>query len=180
MSRWKCTIAALGAALPVVALTTPAAFAGAEQQDIARLFRGTSHVELHEHFAEEALLAGLVGTTAANLQAAIDGETYEHTTMYPGFAAQATVDGCPEAAELFTEIAADEGAHAAAFTTALQSLTDPTVPVPPPPTPDAVAITPTTPACPGTPTQDNLLTAMHGEAFAHASYMAYAAQAARR
>jgi len=86
---------------------------------VAKLFRGTAQVELQEHFAAEAVLAGLVASNAANLQDAIDGETYEHTTMYPGFAAQATKDGCPDAATLFTEIAADEGVHAAAYTLAL-------------------------------------------------------------
>ncbi len=42
-----------------------------------------------------------------------------------------------------------------------------------------MVITASKPACPGTRTQDNLLTAMHGEAFAYAKYTAYAAQAAR-
>ena len=65
---------------------------------------------MREHFAGEAVLAGLVGTNAANLRDAIKGETYEHTTMYPGFAKQATKDKCPAAAKLFTEIAATRAA----------------------------------------------------------------------
>src|SRR5665647_2995111 len=146
---------------------------------LAKLFSGTAQVELQEHFAAEAVLAGLVGSNAANLQDAIAGETYEHTTMYPGFATQATKDGCTDAAALFTEIAGDEGGHAAAYTVALQSLTNPKVKVPKPQTVDPVVITASTPACPGTPTQVNLLEAMHGEAFAYAKYTAYALQAAR-
>jgi rubrerythrin len=149
------------------------------QTAVAKLFSGTAQVELQEHFAAEAVLAGLVGTNAANLQDAIDGETYEHTTMYPGFATQATTDGCTDAAALFTEIAADEGGHAAAYTVALQALTNPKVKVPKPQTVDPVVVTASTPACPGTATQDNLLAAMHGEAFAYAKYTAYALQAAR-
>ncbi len=42
-----------------------------------------------------------------------------------------------------------------------------------------MVITASTPACPGTKTQDNLIAAMHGEAFAYAKYTAYADQAAR-
>src|SRR5450830_368779 len=149
------------------------------QTALAKLFSGTAQVELQEHFAAEAVLAGLVGTNAANLQDSITGETWEHTTMYPGFATQATADNCPAAAALFTEIAVDEGGHAAAYTLALQSLNNPKVKVPKPQTVDPVVITASTPACPGTQTQVNLLDAMHGEAFAYAKYTAYALQAAR-
>src|SRR5664279_3270821 len=94
---------------------------------VAKLFSGTAQVELQEHFAAEAVLAGLVASNAANLQDSITGETWEHTTMYPEFATQATADNCPAAAALFTEIAVDEGGHAAAYTVALQSLTNPKV-----------------------------------------------------
>src|SRR5450759_4180558 len=150
-----------------------------QQTALATLFSGTAQVELQEHFAAEAVLAGLVGSNAANLQDSIAGETWEHTTMYPGFAKQATKDKCTAAAALFTEIAVDEGGHAAAYTLALQSLTDSVVSVPTPQTVDPVVITASTPACPGTLTQVNLLAAMHGEAFAYAKYTAYALQAAR-
>ena len=145
---------------------------------VAKLFSGTAQVELQEHFAAEAVLAGLVASNAANLQDSITGETWEHTTMYPEFATQATADNCPAAAALFTEIAVDEGGHAAAYTVALQSLTNPKVKVPKPQTVDPVVITASTPACTGQ-TQVNLEDAMHGEAFAYAKYTAYALQAAR-
>src|SRR5674476_570636 len=159
--------------------TLGAAPAGTSQTALATLFSGTAQVELQEHFAAEAVLAGLVGSNTANLQDSIAGETWEHTTMYPGFAKQATKDKCPAAAALFTEIAVDEGGHAAAYTLALQALTDSAVRVPKPQTVDPVVITASTPACPGTKTQVNLLAAMHGEAFAYAKYTAYALQAAR-
>ncbi|MHB1569578.1 MAG: ferritin family protein [Solirubrobacteraceae bacterium] len=188
MIRLRNMLATLGATILAMAtlgaasaLLPPAASAATPSRHIAvaRLFSGTAQVELREHFAAEALLAGLVRTNAANLRDAIKGETYEHTTMYPSFAKQATKDKCTAAAKLFTEIAADEAGHAAAFSTALRSLTNPTVKVPLPPKVSPVAIKATKPACPGTKTQDNLLTAMHGEAFANAKYLAYAAQAAR-
>jgi rubrerythrin len=158
--------------------TLGAASAGTQHIAVAKLFSGTAQVELQEHFAAEAVLAGLVGTNAANLQDSITGETWEHTTMYPGFATQATADNCPAAAALFTEIAVDEGGHAAAYTLALQALTDSAVRVPKPQTVDPVVITASPPACTGQ-TQVNLLDAMHGEAFAYAKYTAYALQAAR-
>src|SRR5450830_75642 len=148
------------------------------QTALAKLFSGTAQVELQEHFAAEAVLAGLVASNAANLQDSITGETWEHTTMYPGFATQATADNCPAAAALFTEIAVDEGGHAAAYTLALQALTDSAVRVPKPQTVDPVVITASDPACTGQ-TQVNLEAAMHGEAFAYAKYTAYALQAAR-
>jgi rubrerythrin len=147
------------------------------KKSVAKLFSRTAKVELGDHFASEAKVAGLVGSNKANLTDAIAGETYETTIMYPGFAAQATADGCPVAAALFTEIAADEAGHAAAYTTALTSLTDVSVKVPAPQVVDPVTIIASSPACSGQ-TQTNLLAAMHGEAFAHAKYSLYAKHAA--
>jgi rubrerythrin len=90
---------------------------------VAGLFDATAQVERYEHFREEAQVAGLFGTTAANLANAIAGETYENTQMYPGFAATATAEGCTAVAALFTDTAGDEGRHAAAYTAALKGLT---------------------------------------------------------
>ncbi|CAM5711160.1 hypothetical protein SANTM175S_10480 [Streptomyces antimycoticus] len=84
---------------------------------VAKLFRGTARTELNEHFREAAALAGTVGSNAANLRQAINGETYEHQVMYRRFAAEARADGDLKAAELFTEIAADEGREEASRTT---------------------------------------------------------------
>ena len=59
--------------------------------NIARLFRTTAEAEtIHAHGHLEAL--GGIGTTAANLQAAIGGETYEYKEMYPPMVSQAVVD----------------------------------------------------------------------------------------
>jgi rubrerythrin len=153
------------------------AFAGEAARNgspsISALFTRTAKVELTEHFADEAEIAGLVGSDASNLADAIAGETFEATTMYPEYAAQATADGCTAAAELFTEIAADEAAHAAAYTQALASLTDSSVAVPAAPTVDPVTVVASSPACSGQ-TQTNLEDAMHGEAFAQAKYRLYA------
>src|SRR5674476_1357309 len=136
MIRRRNTLAALGIATLLLIPTAPAASASTHQTALAKLLSGTAQVALQEHFAGEAVLAGLVGTNAANLKDSIAGETWEHTTMYPGFAKQATKDKCPAAAALFTEIAVDEGGHAAAYTLALQALTDSAVSVPTPQTVD--------------------------------------------
>lgn len=55
--------------------------------------------------------AGIIGTTAANLTEAAGGENYEHTTMYPEFAATARSEGFAEIAEVFLSIAVAEKYH---------------------------------------------------------------------
>ena len=64
------------------------------------------------------------GTTAENLQAAIDGETYEYTIMYPGFAADATAEGNTVAAALFTRTGRVENIHKDNYADALAHLSD--------------------------------------------------------
>ncbi len=91
------------------------------QPQLAALFAATAEVELREHFTGEANLAGLVGSTAANLRAAIAGET-EDLAMYGSYAAAATRIGDRSAAELFREIQRDEQGHQAAFHDALATL----------------------------------------------------------
>lgn len=90
--------------------------------DVAELFERTAKVEAFEHFAEEAELAGLVGSTAENLQKAIAGESYEVTTMYREFAEQAGADGDQAAADRFAEIRHDEMGHRDAFQAALETM----------------------------------------------------------
>jgi rubrerythrin len=89
---------------------------------LALLWRGTAAVELQEHFAGEAVLAGFVRTTRENLRKAIEGERYEATTMYPNFARRATAVGDTAAARFFLDTAKDEAGHAAAFQEALNRL----------------------------------------------------------
>ncbi len=52
-----------------------------------------------------------IGTTAENLGAAADGENYEWTDMYEGFAKTAEAEGFPELAERFRLVGAIEKAH---------------------------------------------------------------------
>ncbi len=55
--------------------------------------------------------SGVIGTTAENLKEAAGGEHYEHTEMYPGFAATAREEGFNEAAAIFLAIAVAEKQH---------------------------------------------------------------------
>jgi rubrerythrin len=55
--------------------------------------------------------AGIIGDTVPNLEAAANGENYEHTTMYPEFANVAEKEGFSEIAEVFRNIAVAEKAH---------------------------------------------------------------------
>ncbi|MGY5036506.1 ferritin family protein [Streptomyces sp. 900116325] len=146
-------------------------------QGIGRLFRSTARTELHEHLHEAAALAGVVGTNAANLRQAIDGETYEHQVMYRDFADQARQDGDLDAADLFSEIATDEGRHRDAFRTALTAVTTGRDTVPAPPKADVVPVPAGLPKVKAERTKTNLDTALHGEALAHAKYMLFAAHA---
>lgn len=146
----------------------------------AQDFTTAAQTEHMDHFASEADLVGLGGDITANLRDAIRGESTEVTTMYPGFAKQATADNDPGAASAFNEIGADEATHLKDFQTALNAVNNrgsgAPIPTGAPPTP--VAITAGPPRSGGT-TLANLRTAMQGEAFAYAKYMRYADQARR-
>lgn len=52
-----------------------------------------------------------IGNTAENLAAAAEGENYEWTDMYDGFAKTAEAEGFPELAEKFRMVAAIEKTH---------------------------------------------------------------------
>ncbi len=62
------------------------------------------------------------GDTKANLQYAIDGESYENVTMYPDFAAVAKEEGHKEATILFKGIGKIEVEHESTFTRLLDRL----------------------------------------------------------
>jgi len=91
-------------------------------KELADLFEKTANTERFEHFAEEAELAGLVGSDAENLGDAIKGESYEIDIMYLEFAGQATAAGDTAAAARFEEIRHDEMGHRDAFNSALAKL----------------------------------------------------------
>ncbi|HEX6471550.1 MAG TPA: ferritin family protein [Streptosporangiaceae bacterium] len=89
---------------------------------VARLFLRTALVERTEHFAEQAVLAGLVRDTRTDLRVAIAGETAEATEMYPRFAREAWAAGDLAAARLFRHIGREEARHAGVFSRVLGGL----------------------------------------------------------
>ncbi len=100
--------------------------------EVAGLFRDvaegeTGHAFGHFEFLEEVgdPVTGVpVGTTEENLKSAIEGETYEYTQMYPGFARTARDEGFDEIAEWFETLARAEKSHAGRFTKGLANLED--------------------------------------------------------
>jgi rubrerythrin len=98
--------------------------------DVGGLFRDTSEAETGHAFGHLDFLKEVgdpatgepIGATDANLKAAIAGETYEFTEMYPGFARTARDEGFEEIAEWFETLAKAEKSHAGRFTKGLQSL----------------------------------------------------------
>ena len=78
-------------------------------EQIAELFLKTADNE-KEHAMWFKELEG-IGSTAENLAAAADGENYEWTDMYEGFAKTAEAEGFAELAEKFRLVAAIEKRH---------------------------------------------------------------------
>ncbi len=64
----------------------------------------------------------VVGSTSANLEAAIKGETYERDTMYPDFFKQARAEGNRDAVQTLNYAKPAEGEHAKLYSNALNDL----------------------------------------------------------
>jgi len=100
--------------------------------DVGGLFRDTSEAETGHAFGHLDFIREVgdpatgkpIGDTAKNLEAAVAGETYEYTEMYPGFAKTARDEGFVEVAEWFETLARAEKSHAGRFTKGLDSLKD--------------------------------------------------------
>jgi len=98
--------------------------------DVGGLFRDTAEAETghaHGHLdflkqAGDPATGKPIGSTDQNLAAAVAGETYEYTEMYPGMAKQARSDTFDEIAEWFETLAKAEKSHAGRFQKALDSL----------------------------------------------------------
>lgn len=98
--------------------------------DIGGLFRDTSEAETGHAFGHLDFLKEVgdpvtgepIGDTEKNLKAAVAGETYEYTEMYPGFAKTAREEGFVEVAEWFETLARAEKSHAGRFGKGLETL----------------------------------------------------------
>ena len=98
--------------------------------DVARLFRSAAEAEAghcngHMEFLEKVgdPASGLpLGTTRANLAAAIASESDESAAMYPDMARQAREEGFVDIADWFDSLALAEQSHLARFQKALDTL----------------------------------------------------------
>lgn len=88
--------------------------------NIAKLFKTTAEAEkIHAEGHLRALEA--VATTAENLQAAINGETFEYTEMYPPMAELASEEG-HKAKTMFRFALGAEKVHAEIYAKALEAV----------------------------------------------------------
>jgi rubrerythrin len=100
--------------------------------EVAGLFKNTAdaetgHAHGHLDFLKQVGDPATdlpIGDTSLNLAAAVAGETYEYTEMYPGFARTARDEGLAEVAEWLETLAKAEKSHAGRFQKALDTLDD--------------------------------------------------------
>jgi len=98
--------------------------------DVGGLFRDTAEAETghaHGHLdylkeAGDPATDKPIGATDQNLVAAVAGETYEYTEMYPGMAKTARNESFDQVAEWFETLAKAEKSHAGRFQSALDNL----------------------------------------------------------
>ena len=95
----------------------------AEQEgftNVARLFRTAAEAETIHALAHFAAMEG-IRSTADNLRAAVSGETYEHTEMYPPMLQQAIADD-HRAKRMFGYAMKAEAVHAKLYKMALEAV----------------------------------------------------------
>lgn len=88
---------------------------------VARLFRAAAEAETVHAHAHLRVMGG-VKATAANLQAAIDGEGYEFRKMYPEFVAASEQEGNAAATASFRNALAVEEIHYGLYSKALAAV----------------------------------------------------------
>jgi rubrerythrin len=87
----------------------------------AKLFRAAAEAEtLHAHAHLKAM--GAIKSTAENLQAAVEGETYEFESMYPDFIRVAQEENNTAAIRTFTLANEAEKVHAELYKKALATI----------------------------------------------------------
>jgi rubrerythrin len=98
--------------------------------DVSGLFKDTAdgetgHAHGHLDFLKrvgDPATGKPIGSTEQNLAAAVAGETYEYTEMYPSMAKAAREEGFDDIAEWFETLAKAEKSHAGRFQKALDEL----------------------------------------------------------
>jgi rubrerythrin len=95
----------------------------AGNKQVARLFRAAAEAET-VHARNHLRVIGDIKSDKENLGAAIGGEHYEFTTMYPGFIEQAKRENNKAAINTFDDANQVEQIHYKLFQAALKSLED--------------------------------------------------------
>ena len=93
-------------------------------EQIAAIFEETANNEKEHAKMWFKLLNGGIGTTEENLKAAAEGENYEWTDMYAGFAKTAREEGFDAIAKLFEGVAAIEKHHEERYRKLLKNIED--------------------------------------------------------
>lgn len=88
---------------------------------IANIFEETARNE-KEHAKLWAKQLELIGEVEADLKAAIEGEFYEHSDMYPRMAKEAREEGHESIAKLFEQVALAEQAHEERYKKLLENI----------------------------------------------------------
>ena len=91
-------------------------------EQIAAIFEETANNEKEHAKMWFKLLNGGIGTTEENLKAAAEGENYEWTDMYEGFAKTAEAEGFPELAAKFRAVGEIERHHEERYRTLLKNV----------------------------------------------------------
>jgi rubrerythrin len=103
-------------------------------EQIAAIFQETAdnekeHAELYFKHLKGGMVeitasypAGIINSTAENLQAAANGENFEWTKLYPGFGDVAEKEGFPEAANTFRQISKVEAYHERRYVKLLENV----------------------------------------------------------
>ncbi len=91
------------------------------QPQVARLFRAVAAAET-VHAKSHLRVLGTMGNTTENLKAAVAGEHYEFSSMYPEFIAQATKDEDKQALRSFSYANEVEKTHHRLYEEALAAV----------------------------------------------------------
>ncbi len=90
---------------------------------MAQIFENTANNEKeHAKLWFKILSGGSIKSTEENLKDCIQGENYEHTSMYPEFARIADEEGFDEIARLFRGVATIESHHEERYKKLLENL----------------------------------------------------------
>lgn len=87
----------------------------------AKLFRAAAEAETI-HATDHLKALGMIKSTEENLKAAIEGETYEFTKMYPDFIATAKEENDEVVAKKLNLVGKAEAVHAGLYKKALENL----------------------------------------------------------